>query len=82
MVEGLPTIKTSSGICKGCIVGKHLEHKFDGGKESHAISIFGLIHSNIKHQIPTTSMIGSSYVLTFIDDFSKFTWIFFLKRKI
>ena len=29
MVEGLPTIRTTKGICKGCVVGKHLEHKFD-----------------------------------------------------
>ena len=26
-------------------------------------------------------MIGSRYVLTFIDDFSRFTWVFFLKKK-
>ena len=34
MVEGLPTIKSSNLICKGCIVGKHLEHKFDRRKAS------------------------------------------------
>ena len=81
MVEGLPT-KTSSGICKGCIVGKHPEHKFDWGKARHATSILGLIHSNISITIPTTSMSGSGSVLTFIDDFSRFTWVFFLKEKI
>ena len=36
MVEGLPAIKSSTRICKGCVVGKHLEHKFDQGKESRA----------------------------------------------
>ena len=80
-MEHLPTLKTSSGICKGCISGKHPEHKFDRGKESHAKSILGLIHSDISKTMTTTSMIVSRYVLTFIDDFSRFTWVFFLKKK-
>ena len=29
----------------------------------------------------TTSMNGSQYVLTFIDDFSRYTWVFFIKKK-
>ena len=32
MVEGLPVIKATTRICKGCVVGKHPEHKFDRGK--------------------------------------------------
>ena len=82
MVEGLPTIKSFSGICKGCIVGKHPEHKFDRGKESCAESILGMIHSDISGPMPTTSMSGSLYVLTFIDDFSRYTWGFLPKEKI
>ena len=34
MVEGLLVIKATTGICKGCVVGKHAEHKFDPGKAS------------------------------------------------
>jgi hypothetical protein len=32
MVEGLPAIKFTSGVCQGCILGKHLENIFDKGK--------------------------------------------------
>ena len=81
MVEGLQTIKTSNGICKGCIVGKHPKHKFDRGKESHAKNILGLINSNIIRLMLTTYMSGSYYVLIFIDDLSRDTWVFFLKKK-
>ena len=81
MVEGLPAIKTSNGICKGCIIGKHPEYKFDQGKESHAKSILGLIHSDISGPMSRTSMNGSYYVLTFIDYFSRYTWVFFIKKK-
>ena len=31
--------------------------------------------------IPTTSMSNSRYVLTFIYDLSRFTWVYFLKKK-
>ena len=81
MVEGLPAIKSTKGICKGCIVDKHPEHKFDRGKESRAKSILELIHYDINRSMPTTSMNRYRYVLTFIDDFSRYTWIFFIKKK-
>ena len=81
MVEGLPVIKATTGICKGCVVGKHLDHKFDRGKASRASCILGMIHSNISGPMPITSMNGSRYVLTFIADFSRYTWVFFIKKK-
>ena len=73
MVEVLLAIKTFSGICKGCIVGKHPEHKFDRGKTIRAKSVLGLIHFDINGPMPTSSMSGSWYVLTFIYDFSRYT---------
>ena len=82
MVEGLPVIKATFGICKGCVVGKHLEHKFDQGKESQSSCILGPIHFDISGPIPITSMNGSRYVLTFIDDFSRYTWVPFIKKKL
>ena len=81
MVEGLPVIKATTGICKGCVVGKHPEHKFNRGKASRASCILGLIHSDISDPMPITSMNGSRYFLTFIDDFSRYTWVFFIKKK-
>ena len=82
MVECLPVIKATTGICKGYVVGKHPEHKFDRGKESRASCILGLIHSDIKGTIPITSMNRSRYVLTFIDDFLRYTWVFFYQKEV
>ena len=44
MVEGLPSIKFSKGTCKGCIVGNHVEHKYDKGKERMVVQVLELIH--------------------------------------
>ena len=81
MVEVLPVIKVTTGIGKGCVIGKHPKHKFDRGKANRATSILGMIHSDISGPMPITSMNGSGYLLTFIDYFSRYTWVFFLKTK-
>jgi hypothetical protein len=52
MVEGLPAIKFTSGVCQGCILGKHLEKKFDKGKAQRDSSPLGLIHSEIMGPFP------------------------------
>ena len=41
----------------------------------------GLIHSDISGPIPTNSINGSRYVLTFINDLFRLTWVYFLKKK-
>ena len=58
MVEGLSVIKATTEICKGCILGKHPEHKFDRGKARRALEILGLIHSDISGPIPITYING------------------------
>ena len=82
MVEVLPVIKATTGVYKGCVIGKHPEHKFDRGKVNRATRILGMINFDINGLMPITSMNGSRYLLTFIDDFSRYTWVFFLKRKL
>ena len=44
-------------------------------------SILELINSDLCGPFPTESYGGSKYFLTVIDDYSRFCWIFFLKRK-
>ena len=75
------SIQTSNGVCDGGLVGKHLEKKYDVGKAHRATSILDLIHSNVDEPIPTNSINGCKYFLTFIDDCSRYCWIYFMKQK-
>ena len=59
----------SKGTCKGCIVGKHAEHKYDKGKERRVVQVLELINSDLIGTLPTPSYGNLRYFLTFINDF-------------
>ena len=46
-----------------------------------AIQLLGLVHSDLIGPLPTPTYGGSSYVLTFIDDYLRLCWVYFLKLK-
>ena len=81
MVIGFPKIKFSKGVCQGCILGKHPEHKFVRASHERTSAPLELIHSDFLGPFPLMSMIQDKYALTFIDDFSKYCWVYFLKHK-
>ena len=81
MVEGFPLIQTSNGVCPGCLVGKHPKKMYEVGKAHRVASILDLIHSDVAGPIPTTSINGCRFFLTFIDGCSRFCWIYFMKQK-
>ena len=81
MVKGFPLIQTLDRVCLGYLVGKHPEKRYEVGKETRAASTLDLIHSDVLGPMITTSFNGSSHFLTFIDDFSRFCWIYFMKWK-
>ena len=81
MVEGLPLIQTVDGLCPSYLVGKHLEKRYEAGKTHRATSILDMIRNDVSRPMPTKSNNGSRYFLTFIDDCSRFCWVYFMKHK-
>jgi hypothetical protein len=81
MVKGLPDIQFSEGVCEGCILGKHPEENFEKGKARRASSSLELVHSDLMGAFPHPSISKARYVLTFIDDYSCYTWVYFLRQK-
>ena len=81
MVIGFPKIKCSKGVCQGCILGKHPEHKYERVSHERTHAPIEIIHSEISGNFPNMSMIQSKYVVIFIDKFSRYCWVYFLNHK-
>ena len=81
MVHGLPQLQYSSLLCEDCVLGKQHRSSFPQESMSRASQPLQLLHSNICGPISPISNSHKRYVLTFIDDFSRKIWVFFLTEK-
>jgi hypothetical protein len=81
MVEGLPRIGNSCDKCEACILGKQHRLPFNFGNSRRARYPLELVHTDLVGPMQVTSIGGSTYFMTFIDDFSHRTWVYFLKNK-
>jgi hypothetical protein len=79
MVKGFPNIHFSEAVSEGCILGKHHEEKFEKRKAKRTSSSLELVHNDLMGLYPHPSINKSSYVLTFIDHYSRYTWVYFLR---
>ena len=81
MVKGLPLIEKSDILCEGYILGKQHREKFPSGKSIRAKAPLEIVHSDLCGPMQTPSLASSHYTLTFIDDYTRKTWVYFLKYK-
>jgi hypothetical protein len=80
-VDSLPEFETPPTTCEGCILGKMHRTPFKKDSVVRANKSLQLIHSDACGPMRTESLSGYTYFVTFIDDFSRFTWIYGLKSK-
>lgn len=81
MVIGLPLVHFPDVVCQGCILGKHPKEKFDKGKDWRASQLMELVHSDLVGPFSHASFSKAQYVLTFIDDIFRYTFVYFPKQK-
>ena len=67
-------------MCKGCAKGKNTKKTFPSS-ESNAKGILEIIHSDVCGPMSSSSLSGYAYYVSFIDDFSRKAWIYFMKNK-
>jgi hypothetical protein len=68
-------------VCEACIEGKHQRTSFPKVEATRASKLLELVHSYVFGPMKTTSCGGARYFVTFIDDFSRKTHVYFLKVK-
>jgi len=67
-------------FCEHWIYGKQSRVRFPS-RSTRKMRIIELVHSDVFGLVSVTSLGGSMYYVAFIDDFSRKTWIYFLRKK-
>lgn len=67
-------------VCKGCVLGNFVKAYFPRS-DTRSEGVLDLVHSDVCGPMSKNSLRGYEYFFTFIDDFSRKTWIYFLKTK-
>jgi hypothetical protein len=74
MVEGMSNYSLDFDVCKHCPYGKQNRVRFPSG-EKREERILDLVHSDFFGPVSVPSLGKSVYYVSFIDDFSRNTWI-------
>ena len=67
--------------CESCQLGKHARSSFQNKKNNQSKYPFEIVHSDIWGPSRVPSVLGFRYCITFIDDFSRCTWLYLMKDR-
>ncbi|KAM0969390.1 hypothetical protein COP2_018032 [Malus domestica] len=81
MVQGLPQMDEMKEVCEGYAFGKQHRDKFETGKAWKVEKPLELIHTDVCGPMKNASISGNKYFLTFIDDYSRMCWVYFMRFK-
>ena len=81
MVRGLPPIKELASTYECCILGKQHRESFPKVVAYRAKQPLELVHTDLCGPMKTQSIGGSCYSFSFIDDYNRKTWVYFLKQR-
>jgi hypothetical protein len=68
-------------ICSACQAGKQVGVRHPHKNNMTTERSLELLHMNLSGPIAYISIGGSKYYLVIVDDYSRFTWVFFLQEK-
>ena len=81
MVVGLSRLESFGDVCESCATGKAHREAFDKIEVWRASQPLELVHSDVCGLMQVTTGGGNIYFLTFIDDYTRMCWVFFLTHK-
>jgi len=81
MVKDLPQINHPNQLCEGYMRGKQHRRSFEVGKLRRATELLQLVNTDIAGPFEVVSLKGNRYFITFIDDYSRKIWVYFLKER-
>ncbi|CAH9083140.1 unnamed protein product [Cuscuta epithymum] len=73
--------KVSSIQCESCEFAKHHRTSLSPRLNKRANAPFDLVHTDVWGACLVVSKPGFKYFVTFVDDYSRMTWVYFMKRR-
>lgn len=73
--------KVQSFDCEACRFAKHHRLPSTPRVKKRVNSPFELVHSDVWGPSPVVSKTGVQYFVSFVDDFSRTTWLYFMKNR-
>ena len=82
LIRGLPKAEfTKDGLCDACQKGKQRKASFKSKTESSINEPLQLLHMGLFGPVNIMSISKKRYCLVIVDDFTRFSWTFFLHSK-
>ncbi|MCG5051307.1 hypothetical protein L2164_21830, partial [Pectobacterium brasiliense] len=82
LVRGLPQkLFTCPEHCVSCLKGKQHKSSYKSIEESKTTKCLQMLHMDLFGPVQVMSLKRKRYCLVIVDDFSRFTWTFFLHSK-
>nr|GEX97472.1 retrovirus-related Pol polyprotein from transposon TNT 1-94 [Tanacetum cinerariifolium] len=82
LVRGLPRLKFEEDhLCSACQLGKSKKHTHKPKAENTNLEVLNSIHIDLCGPMRVQTINGKKYILVIVDDYSRFTWVKFLRSK-
>ncbi|GJZ47517.1 retrovirus-related pol polyprotein from transposon TNT 1-94 [Tanacetum coccineum] len=82
LVRGLPKLKFEKDhLCSACAIGKSKKKPYKPKSEDTNQEKLYLLHMDLCGPMRVASVNGKKYILVIVDDYSRFTWVKFLRSK-
>nr|GEY71567.1 retrovirus-related Pol polyprotein from transposon TNT 1-94 [Tanacetum cinerariifolium] len=82
LVRGLPRLKFEKDhLCSACQLGKSKKHTHKPKAKNTNLEVLNTLHMDLCGPIRVQTINGKKYILVIVDDYSRFTWVKFLRSK-
>ncbi|GJZ06746.1 integrase, catalytic region, zinc finger, CCHC-type containing protein [Tanacetum coccineum] len=82
LVRGLPRLKFEKDhLCSTCQLGKSKKHTHKPKTENTNLEVLNTLHMDLCGPMRVQTINGKKYILVIVDDYSRFTWVKFLRSK-
>ncbi|GJS12152.1 putative reverse transcriptase domain-containing protein, partial [Tanacetum coccineum] len=82
LVRGLPKLKYQKDhLCSACSLGKRKKHTHKPKSDDSIQEKLYLLHMDLCGPMRIESINGQKYILVIVNDYSRFTWVKFLRSK-